>query len=81
MLVELDFFALNLALPDMARELETTTANLQWVISGYMLALAAFLIPGGAPTWRCWSRSCSVSDTSAGLSSTSSCFATGALLS
>jgi len=48
MLVELDFFALNLALPDMARELETTTANLQWVISGYMLALAAFLIPGGA---------------------------------
>jgi MFS family permease len=45
--VDLDFFALNLALPDMARELDTTTTNLQWVISGYMLALAAFLVPGG----------------------------------
>ena len=47
MLVELDFFALNLALPDMAKELDTTTTDLQWVISGYMLALAAFLVPGG----------------------------------
>jgi EmrB/QacA subfamily drug resistance transporter len=45
--VQLDFFALNLALPKMASDLDTTTANLQWVISGYMLALAAFLIPGG----------------------------------
>jgi EmrB/QacA subfamily drug resistance transporter len=45
--VQLDFFALNLALPKMATDLDTTTANLQWVISGYMLALAAFLIPGG----------------------------------
>jgi EmrB/QacA subfamily drug resistance transporter len=45
--VQLDFFALNLALPKMAADLDTTTANLQWVISGYMLALAAFLIPGG----------------------------------
>jgi MFS family permease len=45
--VQLDFFALNLALPDMASELDTTTTDLQWVISGYMLALAAFLIPGG----------------------------------
>jgi EmrB/QacA subfamily drug resistance transporter len=45
--VQLDFFALNLALPKMASELDTTTTDLQWVISGYMLALAAFLIPGG----------------------------------
>ena len=45
--VQLDFFALNLALPDMAAELDTTTTGLQWVISGYMLALAAFLIPAG----------------------------------
>jgi EmrB/QacA subfamily drug resistance transporter len=45
--VQLDFFALNLALPDMASELDTSTTDLQWVISGYMLALAAFLIPGG----------------------------------
>ncbi|RNL73589.1 MFS transporter [Streptomyces sp. I6] len=45
--VQLDFLALNLALPRMASELGTTTTNLQWVISGYMLALAATLIPGG----------------------------------
>ncbi len=46
-LVNLDFFALNLALPDMARDLGVSTTDMQWVISGYMLALAAFLIPGG----------------------------------
>ncbi len=46
-LVELDFFALNLSLPEMAEDLGVTTTNLQWVVSGYMLALAAFLIPGG----------------------------------
>ncbi|MFG3354203.1 MFS transporter [Streptomyces sp. NPDC048001] len=45
--VQLDFLALNLALPRMASELGTSTTDLQWVISGYMLALAAFLIPGG----------------------------------
>lgn len=46
-LVQLDFFALNLALPKMASELRTSPTNLQWVISAYMLSLAAFLIPGG----------------------------------
>ncbi len=46
-LVQLDFLALNLALPRMASELDTTTTDLQWAISGYMLALAATLIPGG----------------------------------
>ena len=45
--VQLDFFALNLALPAMADELDTTTTGLQWVISGYMLALGATLIPSG----------------------------------
>ena len=45
--VQLDFFALNLALPDMASELDVSVDDLQWVISGYMLALAAFLIPAG----------------------------------
>jgi MFS family permease len=46
-LIQLDFFALNLALPTMAAELGTTTTDMQWVISGYMLAVGAFLIPGG----------------------------------
>jgi MFS family permease len=45
--VQLDFFALNLALPAMADELDTTATGLQWVISGYMLALGAALIPAG----------------------------------
>ncbi|MGI9556350.1 MAG: MFS transporter [Solirubrobacterales bacterium] len=47
LLVELDFLALNLSLPEMAEDLGTTTTDLQWAISGYMLALAAFLVPGG----------------------------------
>jgi EmrB/QacA subfamily drug resistance transporter len=46
-MVQLDFFALNLALPRMAQDLDVQTTDLQWVISGYMLALASFLIPGG----------------------------------
>jgi EmrB/QacA subfamily drug resistance transporter len=46
-IVDLDFFALNLAVPKMAEELDTTATNMQWVISGYMLAGGAFLIPGG----------------------------------
>ena len=43
----LDFFALNLAIPGMARELDVSTTDMQWAISGYLLALGAFLIPGG----------------------------------
>lgn len=43
----LDFFALNLSIPGMARELHTSTTNMQWAISGFMLALGSFLIPGG----------------------------------
>lgn len=46
-LVDLDFFALNLSIPRMAHDLGDSATDMQWVISGYMLALAAFLIPGG----------------------------------
>jgi EmrB/QacA subfamily drug resistance transporter len=45
--VDLDFFALNLSVPKMASDLGVTTTDMQWVISGYMLAGGAFLIPGG----------------------------------
>jgi MFS family permease len=45
--VQLDFFALNLALPRMAEDLDVSTTDLQWVVSGNMLALAALLIFGG----------------------------------
>jgi EmrB/QacA subfamily drug resistance transporter len=45
--IELDFFAVQAAIPDMAHDLGTTATNLQWVISGYMLANGAMLIVGG----------------------------------
>lgn len=45
--VQIDYFAMNLALPRMASELNSTTADLQWVISVYMLALGAFMVPAG----------------------------------
>jgi len=45
--VQIDYFALNLALPRMAKDLGSTTTDLQWVISVYMLALGAFMAPAG----------------------------------
>ncbi len=45
--IELDFFAVQAAIPDMARDLGTSVTTLQWVISGYMLSNAALLIVGG----------------------------------
>ncbi|MDM4718957.1 MFS transporter [Micromonospora sp. WMMA1363] len=46
-IIQLDVYALNLALPTMASELDTSVTNLHWVISGFLLAEAAFLVPGG----------------------------------
>jgi MFS family permease len=45
--IQLDFFAMQAALPDMARDLDTSIHSLQWVISGYMLSLASFFVAGG----------------------------------
>lgn len=45
--VQIDYFAMNLALPRMAAELHSTAVDLQWVISVYMLALGAFMVPAG----------------------------------
>jgi len=45
--VQIDYFAMNLALPRMAFDLKTTAPDLQWVISVYMLALGAFMVPAG----------------------------------
>jgi EmrB/QacA subfamily drug resistance transporter len=45
--INVDFFAVQTTLPPMAEDLDTTVSTLQWVISGYMLALASFLIVGG----------------------------------
>jgi MFS family permease len=41
----LDFFALNLSIPGMARELDVSTTDMQWAISGFMLAIAPTPIP------------------------------------
>ncbi|MFF4369339.1 MFS transporter [Streptomyces sp. NPDC001594] len=45
--VSLDFFALNLALPDMAADLHVTAGGLQWALSGYMLASGALMTAAG----------------------------------
>ena len=45
--VQLDYFAMNLALPRMASDLNSNVTDLQWVISVYMLALGAFMVPAG----------------------------------
>jgi MFS family permease len=43
----LDFFIVNVALPSIQGSLDTSTAELQLVISGYAAAYAVFLITGG----------------------------------
>nr|MDT0524709.1 MFS transporter [Streptomyces sp. DSM 41633] len=45
--VQIDYFAVNLALPRMAADLHSSTTDLQWVVSIYMLALGAFMVPAG----------------------------------
>ncbi len=45
--IQLDFFSLNLALPTIAAELATPVTDLQWALSGYMIALGSLLIPAG----------------------------------
>jgi EmrB/QacA subfamily drug resistance transporter len=45
--VQIDYFAVNLALPRMAGELDSSATDLQWVISVYMLTLGAFMVPAG----------------------------------
>jgi MFS family permease len=45
--IQLDFFSLNLALPTIAADLGSTPTNLPWLVSGYLIALGAPLIPAG----------------------------------
>ncbi|HEY7439215.1 MAG TPA: DHA2 family efflux MFS transporter permease subunit [Acidimicrobiia bacterium] len=44
----LDATVVNIALPVIGRDLDTTFANLQWVLNAYTLMLAGFLLLGGA---------------------------------
>ena len=45
--VALDFFSVQAAVPSMAEDLDTTSTTLQWVLSGYLLAVSAMLVVGG----------------------------------
>jgi MFS family permease len=45
--IQLDFFALTLALPDMARSFAVTAQSAQWTLSGYMLSLGSLFIVAG----------------------------------
>ena len=46
-LVLLDVTIVNVALPDIARDLHSPVATLQWVVDGYVVALAGLLLAGG----------------------------------
>ncbi|MBO0812386.1 MAG: MFS transporter [Microlunatus sp.] len=43
----LDFFIVNVAVPDIQAELDTGPAAVEWVVAGYGLTMAIFLIAGG----------------------------------
>ncbi len=44
----LDSTVLSIALPDIGRDLGADTSSLQWVTTGYLLSLVAFILVGGA---------------------------------
>src|ERR1700744_6232212 len=43
----LDNNIVNVAIPAIQRDLGLTTAGLEWVVSGYLLAFASLLLAGG----------------------------------
>jgi MFS family permease len=47
LIVQMDWFALNLALPAIARQFNVPPTDLQWVISGYMFSIGALMVTGG----------------------------------
>src|SRR5207244_11563202 len=47
LIVALDTTILNVAIPTILRDLDTTLPSLQWVITGYSLTFASLLIIGG----------------------------------
>ncbi len=44
----LDLSAVNVALPTIGRQLSTSLSGLQWIVSGYTLALAGLILLGGS---------------------------------
>lgn len=47
-LAALDATVVNVALPSIGEDLDADLAGLQWVVTGYMLALASLILVGGA---------------------------------
>ena len=43
----LDFFIVNVALPSIQRDLAASAAAIEWIVAGYGLTSAAFLVTGG----------------------------------
>src|SRR3954470_19414463 len=48
-MVVLDFFIVNVALPSIATRLGAGDSALEWVVAGYGLTFAAFLVTAGRP--------------------------------
>src|SRR5256714_9269315 len=46
--INLDTTIVNVALPDLGRELQATTRQLQWIVDGYNLAFAALVLTAGS---------------------------------
>ncbi|MDW8338154.1 MAG: MFS transporter [Thermoleophilia bacterium] len=46
-MIMLDNTVVNVALPAIQRDLEATLSELQWIVTGYALAFAAFMLIGG----------------------------------
>jgi MFS family permease len=47
LIVQMDWFALNLAIPAIARHFDVASTDLQWVVSGYMLSIGALMVTAG----------------------------------
>src|SRR5919201_1246167 len=47
-LVFLDATVVNVALPTIGRDLHASTSTLQWILNGYLLTLASFILIGGS---------------------------------
>ncbi len=46
--INLDTTIVNVALPDLGRQLDATTRDLQWIVDGYNLAFAALVLTAGS---------------------------------
>ena len=46
--INLDTTIVNVALPDLSRQLDATTRDLQWIVDGYNLAFAALVLTAGS---------------------------------